>query len=114
MLKVGQTVHPRHFWTCAPKALNPDGAVVDQDGCLWNAQWGASRVARYSPRGKILETHNFPARQVSYPAFGGTDMSTLFVTTATMGLDPLQPDEGATFAMDTGVTGQLEHQIKLA
>ena len=28
--------------------------MVDADGCLWNAQWGAGRVSRYSPRGALL------------------------------------------------------------
>ena len=37
-----------------PEGLNPDGAVTDAAGNLWNAQWEAARVACYSPDGTFL------------------------------------------------------------
>lgn len=51
--------------------LNPDGAVVDCYDNLWNAQWGASRVACYSSTGELLNSVIFAAKQISCPAFGG-------------------------------------------
>jgi len=38
----------------------PDGAVVDATGCLWSAQWGSARVARYSPEGQFLSAIALP------------------------------------------------------
>lgn len=35
------------------EGLNPDGAVVANDGTFYCAQWGASRVAGYSPGGLL-------------------------------------------------------------
>ena len=91
--------------------LNPDGSVVDAQGCLWNAQWGAGRVARYSPDGAFIDEYSVSAPQASCPAFGGDDMKTLFVTTAAQGQTGAQV--GMTFQIETDVCGQLEHRIIL-
>ena len=53
--------------------LNPDGAVCDAEGFLWNAQWGASRVARYDPDGSLERIIELPISQPTCPAFGGKD-----------------------------------------
>lgn len=93
--------------------LNPDGAVVDAEGCLWNAQWGASRVARYDPQGQFLSAVTFPASQISCPAFGGADGRTLFATSASEGLTPATVADGCTFAAQTDSLGQADHQVQL-
>jgi sugar lactone lactonase YvrE len=33
--------------------IQPDGAVVDSEGFLWNAHWDGGQVARFSPDGKL-------------------------------------------------------------
>ena len=88
--------------------LNPDGAVVDSQGNLWNAQWGAGRVACYDPGGRFLRAVSVPTAQTTCPAFGDT---TLYVTTAADGLS--DPQAGFTFAVDVGVAGQQEHRVIL-
>lgn len=90
-----------------------DGAVVDADGNIWNAQWGASRVAQYAPDGTFLQAISFPARQTSCPAFGGPDLSTLYCTSATENMDAPGADDGKTFATETSTTGQAEHRVIL-
>ena len=89
-----------------------DGAVVDADGNFWNAQWGAARVACYSPAGDLIDTISLPTAQTSCPAFGGTDFSTLFVTTAAVDR-PDDPAAGKTYAIDTNIKGQPEHRVIL-
>ncbi|MDC8786826.1 SMP-30/gluconolactonase/LRE family protein [Roseateles koreensis] len=64
-----------------PKAW-PDGSVIDADGCLWNAQWGAGQVLQYSPEGERMRTVAMAASQVTCPAFGGDQMGTLMVSSA--------------------------------
>ena len=88
--------------------LNPDGAVVDAAGNLWNAQWGAGRLACYAPDGTFLRAVSVPTSQTTCPAFEGT---TLYVTTAADGLD--DPAAGLTYAADVGIAGQREHQVIL-
>ncbi|MEM9631596.1 MAG: SMP-30/gluconolactonase/LRE family protein [Pseudomonadota bacterium] len=90
---------------------NPDGAVVDSEGYLWNAQWGANRVARYAPDGSFVEEIPLPASQISCPAFGGADMRTLFATSAAEGLNG--EEEGKTYFAQTNVLGQAEHRVIL-
>ena len=93
--------------------LNPDGAVVDAEGYLWNAQWGASRVARYAPSGEFDLAVSLPAQHTSCPAFGGAERSTLYVTTALEGIEEPSDAEGKVYTVDTQFTGQAEHQILL-
>lgn len=91
--------------------FRPDGAVVDTQGNLWNAQWGVGRVAAYGPDGLFKECFGFAAKQTSCPAFGGDDRKTLFCTSAAVGLEG--PDQGKTFATQTLYTGQSEHRVML-
>jgi len=96
---------------------HPDGAVCDADGNLWSAQWGNSRVAVYGPDATQLHVVKLPALQTTCPAFGGPDLSTLFVTSAAVGIDePIIATEdghGRTFRVETNATGQAEHRILL-
>ncbi|MFS4437004.1 SMP-30/gluconolactonase/LRE family protein [Paracoccaceae bacterium GXU_MW_L88] len=95
------------------EGLNPDGAVIDAEGCLWSAQWGAGRVARYDADGKFMDAVDLPAKQISCPAFGGADLTTLFATSAVEDLDPAPEMEGKTFAVEIGVKGQEERKVIL-
>jgi sugar lactone lactonase YvrE len=71
-------------------AAVPDGLVVDSEGCLWVALWGGSEVRRYSATGGLLATLPVPVSQPTCPAFGGPDLSDLYLTTAWQGLDERQ------------------------
>ncbi|MEO0938636.1 MAG: SMP-30/gluconolactonase/LRE family protein [Pseudomonadota bacterium] len=107
----GWPLEPELFLDLRAEGLNPDGSVVDAAGNLWNAQWGAARVACYSPDGALLETVTIPARQASCPAFGGAGLSTLYVTSAAIGLEGRH--EGLTYAVGTAHKGQAEHRVIL-
>ncbi|MDX5350247.1 MAG: SMP-30/gluconolactonase/LRE family protein, partial [Paracoccaceae bacterium] len=96
--------------------LNPDGAVIDAEGRFWNAQWGAGRVAAYGPDGAFLQAVETPdALQSSCPAFGGPEMSTLFVTTALEHMDAearaKHPASGQVFAFPNVARGLPEPQV---
>ncbi|KIN76111.1 SMP-30/gluconolactonase/LRE family protein [Sulfitobacter mediterraneus] len=104
---------PQVFADLRAEGLFPDGAVVDDTGHLWNAQWGASRVARYAPDGSFVSAVEFPAQQISCPAFGGSGLDRLFATSAADGLPEDQADQGKTFVIQTTIKGQQEHQVLL-
>lgn len=95
------------------EGLNPDGSVIDAEGALWSAQWGASRVARYDADGRFADAVEFPVTQISCPAFGGADLTTLFATSARQGLKAPGPQDGCCFAVDVGIRGQREHRVIL-
>lgn len=63
----------------------PDGLCVDADGCVWVAVHGAAQVRRYSPTGTLDRTIDVPARQVTACAFGGDDLTDLYITTSREG-----------------------------
>lgn len=87
----------------------PDGMAIDDDGCLWVAMWGGSAVRRYAPDGRLDAVVSVPTPNVTSCAFGGPDRTTLYVTTASVGLG-LGDDatlSGALFAVDVGVSGPL-------
>lgn len=87
----------------------PDGSAVDVEGCLWNAQWGAWRIVRYTPDGSVDRIIEMPVEQPSSCAFGGPDLATLYVTSAREGLSEAvlagQPQAGGLFGFRPGVTG---------
>ena len=93
--------------------LNPDGAIVDSQGQLWNAQWGASRVSYYSPNGKLLDSIKLPVLLPTCPAFGGSDYKDLFVTSATENLVYPTKFDGTVQMIKTKFKGQPEHRIIL-
>lgn len=95
----------------------PDGAVVDSAGCLWNARWGGSCVIRYAPDGRVDRRIDLPVSQVTCPAFGGADLRTLYITSASKTLSPealaREPHAGSVFAIEVGVAGQQETPLHL-
>jgi sugar lactone lactonase YvrE len=105
---------PQVYLDLKHEGLNPDGSVVDAEGRLWLAEWGAARVACYAPDGTRVMTVAFPAPHTSCPAFGGT---TLFCTTAlhhmTGTARARHPDAGCTFAATNVARGQSEHKVIL-
>jgi L-arabinonolactonase len=90
-------------------AAYPDGADVDADGRLWNAEWGSGRVTAYAPDGTIAAQLALPVSQVSCVTFGGAALDLLFVTTARDGLSEEQlarePQAGDLFVYRTGARG---------
>ena len=44
-----------------------DGSVVDADGVLWNARWGAASLDAYSPDGRRIRSIAMPAKQTLLP-----------------------------------------------
>ncbi len=88
----------------------PDGSCIDAEGCFWNCRVvGGSCVARFSPEGVLDRIVELPCSWPTSCAFGGTDLETLFVTSArfTMSDEHLSahPQEGGLFGLDAGVAG---------
>jgi|TARA_B110000977_G_scaffold61054_1_gene82891 sugar lactone lactonase YvrE len=109
------THDPIIFVDLESQGLHPDGSVCDSEGYLWNAQYGASRIARYSPNGQLDQVINFPVSQVTCPAFGGDSLNTIYTTTAYQNLNSnnlkVEPLAGKIFYFQSEITGLAEHQI---
>jgi len=109
---------PEVFADLNKEGLNPDGAVIDANGVLWNAQWGASRVAAFGPDGQFLRAVALAARHSTCPAFGGPGLGTMFCTSAADRIEPAvlraEPTHGMTFAAVGLARGQAEHRVILS
>ncbi|MDI5934631.1 SMP-30/gluconolactonase/LRE family protein [Halomonas kalidii] len=97
---------------------NPDGAVVDAEGCLWLALWGAGRVVRLDHDGRVVGEVCLPVSQPSCPAFGGDDLDRLYITTAREGLPAhrlaRQPRAGGLYVAAVGIRGLAEPALRLS
>ena len=87
----------------------PDGMTVDADGAVWVAMWGGACLRRIAPSGREIDRIELPVTQVTSCAFGGPDLTDLYVTTARIGLSSsevaAQPLAGALFRCMPGVRG---------
>lgn len=91
----------------------PDGACVDADGCLWQAMFAGGRVVRYAPDGRIDREIALPVTNPTCLCFGGSDLKTLYVTSATKFLTPAQraaePLAGSVLAIEGAGQGMPEN-----
>ncbi len=103
---------PKVFADTSDTEGRPDGSAVDAEGYIWNAMFGGGRLRRYAPDGRIDREIALPVTQPSCCCFGGPDLSTLYITTATQRLAPeileQQPLAGSLLAIDPGVQGLPE------
>ncbi|ALA16903.1 MULTISPECIES: SMP-30/gluconolactonase/LRE family protein [Chelatococcus] len=110
--RTGALGPPQVFVPAGVVPGKPDGATVDAEGFLWNARFGAGIVARFSPDGRLERVVPLPVSNPTSCSFGGPDHATLFVTTATQGLDDAQrraqPLAGAVLAFEPGIGGLAE------
>jgi sugar lactone lactonase YvrE len=90
--------------------------TTDSEGGLWIAHWGASKVTRHAPDGRITRTIMLPCSQITSCAFGGPTLTTMFITTAADGLSPQQlerePLAGGLFALDLDIAGVPANQFR--
>jgi len=69
-----------------PEGMVPDGSTIDAQGNLWNAQWDGSRVVCYNPEGVESYVVELPFARPTSCVFGGKNLTTLFITSASVGL----------------------------
>lgn len=101
----------RPFAQCEPPGV-PDGAVVDEEGCLWVAHFDGGRLTRFRPDGRVDRIVPLPVSRPTSCCFGGADLGTLFVTSARVNLDTATlrrtPLAGSVLALRPGVRGLAE------
>ena len=93
----------------------PDGSTVDSEGFLWSCRWSGSCVARFDPNGKLDTVIDLPVPNVTSCTFGGSDLKTLFITTARMGMTEEElnnnPLAGSVFAYNASVKGKADFKF---
>ncbi|SDC06417.1 Sugar lactone lactonase YvrE [Terribacillus halophilus] len=94
----------------------PDGMTIDEEGKLWIAHYGGSKVSRWNPAtGERLEDVHLPVSQVTSCTFGGPERKTLYITTARQNLTEedleKQPLAGGIFVYETDVVGAPSYRF---
>ncbi|KNC18500.1 hypothetical protein AC792_11825 [Arthrobacter sp. RIT-PI-e] len=102
----GRFTDRRTFAVVEPALGTPDGMAIDVEGGIWTALYGGGGVARYGADGKLSDLVHLPVTNVTACAFGGEDLTTLFITTTQENIEEgSEPQAGALFAVETGVEG---------
>ncbi|MFP3414086.1 SMP-30/gluconolactonase/LRE family protein [Bacillus sp. SIMBA_074] len=88
----------------------PDGMTIDEEGCLWIAHWGGSKVTRWNPlTGEQILSIPIPALYVTSCTFGGPNLTDLYITTARTRMTDEElkqyPHAGGIFRIQTNVKG---------
>lgn len=95
----------------------PDGPVVDAEDHVWMGMYLGSCVARFSPDGTLVAAVPIPARDITKMAFGGADLKTAYVTSATKNMSPedmaAMPLAGSLFAFPAPVRGVAQTRARL-
>jgi sugar lactone lactonase YvrE len=111
----GELANKRLFTAIEEPDVYPDGPVVDSAGNVWLSLFGGWGVRCYSPQGRLLRTLALPVAQCTKVAFGGADLRTLYITTASIGLTDeqcaRQPLAGGLFRTRVDVPGLPAHRF---
>lgn len=94
---------------------NFDGMTKDAEGCLWIAHWGGFQVSKWDPvSGRKILSVKLPVPNPSSCAFGGPNLDTLYITTAT-GRDKTvkrdYPQSGGLYVYEDGTRGVPAHRF---
>ncbi|WP_242223811.1 SMP-30/gluconolactonase/LRE family protein [Bacillus cereus group sp. BfR-BA-01380] len=88
----------------------PDGMTIDEEGMLWIAHWGGSKVSRWNPmNGEQLLSISIPVLNVTSCTFGGRDLNELYITTAKM--HSTDASAGGVFRIKTNIRGCPTYQF---
>lgn len=111
-LATGTPSRPRVFAQWTGETDRPDGGVVDSAGNYWTAFYRGGKVLQISPQGETLAEFPVPAMCPTMCAFGGPDLTTLYVTSARQMRDADElarlPHSGGIFAMRVAIPGLPE------
>ena len=94
----------------------PDGSTVDSEGYLWSCRWGGSCVVRFNPQGNVDDIIELPVENITSCTFGGSNLQTLFITTARWGMTKEDIEKnsqaGSLFAIDLDIKGISDNSFK--
>lgn len=88
----------------------PDGMTSDEDGALWVGFWNGGTVRRFALDGEVLATIDVPTPLVTAVAFGGDNLATLYITTASGPSPDTDPFAGVLLSCTPGQRGVLPHR----
>jgi sugar lactone lactonase YvrE len=99
----------RVFLDLGAQKGRPDGAAVDADGCYWSCANDGGLLQRFTPAGTLDREIALPFAKPSMCSFGGSDLSTLLLTSIDPGHgSPGDGWPGSVLLLRPGVQGLPE------
>jgi sugar lactone lactonase YvrE len=102
----------RRAFACFAEDGVPDGLTVDAEGFVWAAIWDGWRLVRFAPDGTLDREIRMPVQRPTSCVFGGYNLKTLYVTSASAELNATAlangPLAGALFALDCDTPGLIQ------
>ncbi|MDX9863841.1 MAG: SMP-30/gluconolactonase/LRE family protein [Anaerolineaceae bacterium] len=115
-LNIGSIKNRRDWIKFSPEYGIPDGLTVDSEGYVWCAFYSGAKVTRFNPQGKMDIEISLPVSQPTSCAFGGKDLTDLYITSSWLGLTEeeraAQPLAGDIFMVKTDVPGLPEPEFE--
>ncbi|MCC5623090.1 SMP-30/gluconolactonase/LRE family protein, partial [Nostoc sp. CHAB 5715] len=105
----GNITNRRIFIVLTHESFYPDGLTIDSEGHIWSAMWDGWCVIRFNPKGEEILRIKLPVQLPTSCTFGGENLQTLYITTASVGLSQAEIEKsfhsGDLFALQTDITG---------
>jgi len=95
----------------------PDGLRVDSAGNVWCAFWDGAQVTRFRPDGTVAEQIPVPVPRPTSVVFGGSDLRTMYITSASLDLSEDQlarwPLSGSVLRYDVDIPGRPPNHFRV-
>lgn len=112
----GNISNRRIFIDLIAESFYPDGLTVDEEGCIWSAMWDGWCIIRFDPSGKEMMRVKMPVQRPTCCTFGNADLSTLYITSASVGLSEAEIQNsfysGDLFSLTTSISGLPTHHFR--
>ena len=96
----------------------PDGMTLDKKQNLWVAHFHGACLSVFNKNGKKIHKISLPAKNITNCAFGGTNNSELFVTSATKSMNKSEMQKyrfsGSLFSVKTNMKGFVQKKFILS
>ncbi len=114
MITIHQTapLKNRRVFTAGFDRGLPDGSAMDSEGYLWNCRFFGSCILRIAPDGLVDRVVEMPVSNITHCAFGGPNLKTLYVTSASIGAPVGERLAGGLFAIDMDVPGNTDRAVR--
>jgi sugar lactone lactonase YvrE len=108
-LDTGNLSDRRALIDLTAESFEPDGLTIDQEGCIWSAMWNGWCIIRFDPSGQEMMRLEMPVQRPTCCTFGNSDLQTLYVTSASIGLTQAEIQasfySGDLYSVQTDVAG---------
>lgn len=112
-LEEGKITNARLVFSIPEDLVYPDGMTIDEEGKLWIAFWGGSRVCRFDPEtGVQLAEIMLPVKNPTCCTFGGENLDELYITSAVG--DDTSELAGSLFRVKLPYHGMLPYDFDVA